>query len=382
MNSLRDIKPESKLILTKTRVFSEQLIRMGGEFLLFITASLSAISVIFIIVFIAKDGIPFFQLEGGREFFTSINWYPSREDAEFGALSILFGSVIVTVGAFFVAVPLGISASVCISEVLSFKIRQIIKPVIELLAVIPSVVYGFFALVIFAPFLQEYNGKSVAGFSLLVLIPLCFILTLILSEIISGKIKQNRLAKISIFIVIASGFSFVLFKLTMFISSIQIESGTNAFNVSVILGIMALPTIVSVSEDALQSVSREFREGSYALGATKAETVVKVVIPAAFSGVVAAVILGVMRALGETMVVWMASGNSAHIPKPFFNIFEPVRTLTATIAGDMGEADHITGSARYHVLFAMALILLIFSFISNLVCEWIVQKHNKKMRGE
>jgi len=384
MKSINNTKCQSSLILTKKRVFSDELIRIIGEFFLFAISSLSAVSVIFIILFIAKDGIPFFELEGFKEFFTGVNWYPSRDDAEFGALSILVGSAIVTTGAFIVAVPLGISAAVCISEVLSFKVRQIIKPVIELLAVIPSVAYGFFALVIFAPYLQNHNGKSVAVFFLVIAIPLFFIAALILSEIIVVKIKTNKtkFIKISVFIVISSVLSFILFKLTLLISSIKIDSGTNAFNVSIILGIMALPTIVSVSEDALQSVSREFREGSYALGATKAETVMKVVIPAALSGIIAAVILGVMRALGETMVVWMASGNSAHIPSPIFNVFEPVRTLTATIAGDMGEADQVTGSARYHVLFAMALILLIFSFCSNLVCEWIVQKHNKKMTGE
>ena len=123
-----------------------------------------------------------------------------------------------------------------------------------------------------------------------------------------------------------------------------VASGTNALNVSIILGIMALPTIVSVSEDALQAVGRELREGSYALGATRAETLVKVIIPAAGSGILAAVILGVMRAIGETMVVWMASGNAAQIPQPWYNFLQPVRTLTATIAGDMGEADQVTGS--------------------------------------
>jgi phosphate transport system permease protein len=125
-------------------------------------------------------------------------------------------------------------------------------------------------------------------------------------------------------------------------------------------------------------VGRELREGSYAVGATRAETLVKVVIPAARSGIIAAIILGVMRAIGETMVVWMASGNASQIPKPWYNILEPIRTLTATIAGDMGEADHVTGSARYHVLFAMALFLLLFSFISNLISEWIVVRSKKK----
>jgi phosphate transport system permease protein len=212
-------------------------------------------------------------------------------------------------------VPLGVLAAVCLSDVLPFTLRQAVKPVIEILAAIPSVAYGFFALVVFAPFLQSLGAAS----------------------------------------------------------------GTNALNVSIILGIMALPTVVSVSEDALQAVGRELREGSYALGATRAETILRVVIPAAGSGILAAVILGVMRAIGETMVVWMASGNAAQIPEPWFNLLEPVRTLTATIAGDMGEADHVTGSARYHVLFAMALSLLAISFAGNLASEWISRRSLKKL---
>jgi phosphate transport system permease protein len=137
--------------------------------------------------------------------------------------------------------------------------------------------------------------------------------------------------------------------------------------------------VVSVSEDALQAVGRDLREGSYALGATRAETLLKTIVPAAISGICAAVLLGVMRAFGETMVVWMASGNAAQIPEPWYNFLEPVRTLTATIAGDMGEADQVTGSSRYHVLFAMALCLLAFSFLMNLMSEWVVIRQRKKV---
>jgi len=144
---------------------------------------------------------------------------------------------------------------------------------------------------------------------------------------------------------------------------------------------LALPTVVSVSEDALQAVGRDLREGSYALGATRAETMTKVVLPAASSGICAAIILGIMRAIGETMVVWMASGNASQIPSPWFNVLEPVRTLTATIAGDMGEADQVSGAARYHVLFAMALCLLAISFALNMASEWAVRRTRRKMQG-
>jgi phosphate transport system permease protein len=206
------------------------------------------------------------------------------------------------------------------------------------------------------------------------------LISYVISDTLADKIFKNPAAghRIAFLIILESIIIFGLFKLSAVLNGMTISSGTNALNVSVVLAIMALPTIVSVSEDSLQAVGRDLREGSYALGATRAETLVKVVIPAAKSGIVAAVILGVMRAIGETMVVWMASGNAAQIPQPWYNIFEPIRTLTATIAGDMGEADHITGSARYHVLFAMALFLLLFSFISNLISEWFVVRSKKK----
>jgi phosphate ABC transporter permease protein PstC len=305
----------SSLLLTARASRVRRFAGLGGQGMLLLVTSSSALAVLFIFFFISKDAIPFFQLRGLTEFFTGLNWYPSGNPAGFGALAIFFGSLLVTLGAVAVAVPLGVLAAVCLSDVLPFTLRQAVKPVIEILAAIPSVAYGFFALVVFAPFLQSLGAAS----------------------------------------------------------------GTNALNVSIILGIMALPTVVSVSEDALQAVGRELREGSYALGATRAETILRVVIPAAGSGILAAVILGVMRAIGETMVVWMASGNAAQIPEPWFNLLEPVRTLTATIAGDMGEADHVTGSARYHVLFAMALSLLAISFAGNLASEWISRRSLKKL---
>ena len=300
----------------QTLVFSKKnaaLQRLGsslGKSFLFLIASFSAIIVFLIFWFIVKDAVPFFAEKGFKEFFTDINWYPAATPGEFGALPIFVGTILVTIGAAIVAVPIGICAAVCLSDILSFKIRQIAKPIVEMLAAVPSVAYGFFALVIFAPFLQKLGATS----------------------------------------------------------------GTNALNVSIVLGIMALPTIVSVAEDALQSVGKDLREGSYALGATRAETLIKVVIPAAASGISAAVILGIMRAIGETMVVWMASGNAAQIPEPIYNVLQPVRTLTATIAGDMGEADQSTGSMRYHVLFAMAASLLAISFLCNLISEWITTR--------
>lgn len=350
-----------------------------GHSSLVLVASSSLIALLFIFYFIIRDAVPFFQIEGFREFFTTSKWYPSREDAEFGALAIFIGTGLVTLGAVVFSVPVGVLASLCLSDILPFSLRQVVKPVIEMLAAVPSVVYGFFALVVFAPMLQEKGGSILAAGALVILIPVALILVIVVTDLISnlfGKSKRKILR-----LVIGAGalaLSFlVISRIYLFLNGLSIASGTNALNTSIILGIMALPTIVSVSEDALNAVGRELREGSYALGATRAETLVKVVVPAAKSGIMTAVILGVMRAIGETMVVWMASGNAARIPKPWFNLLEPIRTLTATIAGDMGEADHVTGSARYHVLFAMALCLLVFAFVSNFVSEMIVRRSRR-----
>jgi len=346
----------------------------------FFITSISIFAVFLIILFVAKDALPYFHLRGIGEFFTSIKWYPASEPPEFGVLPIIFGSILVTILSTLISVPLALFSAFSLSDILPFSVRQVVKPIIEIIAAIPSVAYGFFALVIFAPFLQRSGGHLLGIGVWMIGMPLFGVIIIILGQAISGKFISSR-SKISDFIIysvlIVPAFH-ILYKLFKTLSAIKIESGTNAFNVSIILAIMALPTIVSVAEDVLFAAGREIREGSYALGATRAETLLKVVVPAVKSGIFAAVILGIMRALGETMVVWMASGNAAQIPDPIYNIMEPIRTLTATIAGDMGEADHVTGSARYHVLFAMALFLLIFSFAGNLISEWIMSRSRKK----
>jgi phosphate transport system permease protein len=347
---------------------------------LFTITSVSMLAVIFIILFIAIDALPYFKIRGISEFFTSVQWYPTGNPAQFGVLAIIFGSMMVTFLSTVIAVPMALFSAVSLSDILPFSVRQVVKPIIEIIAAIPSVAYGFFALVIFAPLLQQ-KGGHLLGIALWMLgLPISLIITYMLSDTLAEKLFKNpkTAQRTTIFIILEILFIWGLYRLYVTFSNISISSGANAFNVSVILAIMALPTIASVSEDALQAAGRELREGSYALGATRAETLLKVVIPAAKSGIIAAIILGVMRAIGETMVVWMASGNAAQIPEPWYNVFAPIRTLTATIAGDMGEADHVTGSARYHVLFAMALFLLAFSFISNLVSEYYIVRSKKK----
>jgi phosphate transport system permease protein len=369
----------SLLLSHRTRLRQRIGAALGNGLLLAVT-SLSMLAVFFIFFFIARDALPFFRLEGMREFFTSTHWYPSAGEAEFGALAMFVGSALVTLGATLVAVPLGIAAAVCLSDVIPFSLRQTIKPIIEMLAAIPSVAYGFFALVVFAPLLQQQGGHLLAIAAWILGLPIAVLGIVVLSDVATDRLqdRSRTVVRVILMALLGGGALVVLTWAGQALNAIKISSGTNALNVSIILGIMALPTVVSVSEDALQAVGRELREGSYALGATRAETLVKTILPAAASGILAAVILGVMRAIGETMVVWMASGNAARIPVPWYNMLDPVRTLTATIAGDMGEADHVTGSSRYHVLFAMALCLLVFSFICNIISENFIRRTRQK----
>jgi phosphate transport system permease protein len=375
----------SAFVVSARRRKWQKISKTAGESTLLLIASFVAVVVLFIFYFVARDAVPFFQIRGFSEFFTSTNWYPADEPPGFGALAIIYGSLMVTVGSALIAIPMGITAAICLSDVIPFSVRQYVKPIIEMLAAIPSVAFGFFALVILAPLLQNFGGPILMWTWWLIASPFLLLAVIVAAELFTARISNEKSrnlfsrALIAVLGVTAIGFLFVVGRK---LQGIEILTGTNALNVSIILSFMALPTIVSVSEDALQAVGRELREGSYALGATRAETIVKTILPAASSGILAAVILGIMRALGETMVVWMASGNSSHIPSPWFNYLESVRTLTATIAGDMGEADQVTGSARFHVLFAMGLLLLIISFVSNFISERIIVRQRKVLSGQ
>ena len=289
---------------------------LGWAFLFAITCS-SVLSVLLIFIFVFKESLPF--LTGGflTQFLTSTAWDPTDTSPEFGALACIAGSIYVTFGSLIIAVPVGIVVAVFLSDIAPFGVRNIIKPVIEILAAIPSVAYGFFAALILAPILQKWFGFS---------------------------------------------------------------TGTNALTASLILAVMALPTIISVAEDSLFAIGRELREASYAMGATRFETIFKVIIPASYSGIVAAVILGMMRAIGETMVVLMASGNASQIPHPWWDLSQSVRTLTATIALEMGETPKET--SHYHALFAIGVLLLIFTFMLNLTSEYFLSRAKRKTWGK
>ncbi|NTU58428.1 MAG: phosphate ABC transporter permease subunit PstC [Chlorobiaceae bacterium] len=383
-DTARQVRSSAFVVSARKRKL-QKISKMAGESTLLLIASFVAVVVLFIFFFVARDAVPFFQIRGFSEFFTSTNWYPADDPPGFGSLAIIYGSLMVTVGSALIAIPMGITAAICLSDVLPFSVRQYVKPIIEMLAAIPSVAFGFFALVILAPLLQNFGGPILMWTWWLIVSPFLLLAIIVVSELLTANIASEKKRKIlhatslGVFGLIALA---LLFFVGRKLQGIEILTGTNALNVSIILSFMALPTIVSVSEDALQAVGRELREGSYALGATRAETIVKTILPAASSGILAAVILGIMRSLGETMVVWMASGNSSHIPDPWFNYLESVRTLTATIAGDMGEADQVTGSARFHVLFAMGLLLLVISFVSNFISERIIVRQRKVLSGQ
>ncbi len=374
---------EKELLASRNRVRFDKVKTFLGHSFLFLVTMLSATGIIFILLFIFKDALPFFRMEGLGTFFESDSWRPEAEPAEFGAQGIFVGSLLVTAGSCFLAVPLGITASICLSDVLPFTLRQIVKPVIELLAAIPSVAYGFFALVVFAPVLQEQGGTLLAWGMWVILGPLALILSIVAGDLCNTCLPTNKTSYMRWILagVIAAAAFWGLYKLGVRVQNIRISTGVNALNASILLAVMALPTIVSVCEDSLTAVGRSLREGSYALGATKAETMVKVILPAASGGIVAAVILGIMRAIGETMVVLMAAGNAFEIPEPWFNLLSGVRTLTATIALEMGETDQTAGSPHYHALFALAFYLLVFSFICNIVSEWSVRRTKRRLKG-
>lgn len=280
------------------------------ERLIFISGVASIVFVALIFIFLLKEGLSLFATENPLSFIFGRNWYPISEPPQFGILPLIMGSLWVTFGAIIIAVPLGVAAAIYIAEVAPAWLRDILKSCIELLAAIPSIVLGFIGIVTLAPFLKYV---------------------------------------------------------------FHLSSGLTALAGSVMLAFMAMPTIVSIIEDAIISVPRSYREGSLALGATRWQTIYRVVLPAASSGILAAVMLGIGRVIGETMAVLMITGNAAIMPT---SILQPVRTLTATIAAEMGEA--VSGSSHYYALFAIGIILFVISFIINLTADMFLHRgHNR-----
>jgi len=266
----------------------------------FACAAFGVVVIFFILVFLLYSSYPAFQTLGIIPFLTGQEWNPTGFPPTYGIFALIVDSILVTFLAMVIAVPLGIASAIYISELAHEKVKAIVKPAIELLAGIPSVVFGFFGLVVLVEFIRV---------------------------------------------------------------SFDVPSGESWLAGSVLLGVMALPTIVSISEDAISSVPRDFREASLAAGATKWQTIARVIVPSALSGITAAIILGMGRAIGETMAVLMVTGNAAIIPSPLWNVLSPVRTLTGTIGIEMGEAS--VGSLQYSALFGIAVVLLLITLAIN-----------------
>jgi len=279
------------------------------EAVIFICGMLSIVFVVLIFGFLLKEGFAFFREFGVISFIAGKLWYPTSNPPQFGILSLIVGSLLVTVGACVIAVPIGVMSALYISEVAPRGVRDVLKSFIELMAAVPSVVIGFVGMVTLVPLVR-----------------------------------------------------------TLF----DIPTGLTAFSGSIMLAFMAMPTIVTISEDAIRSVPWSYKEGALALGATKWQTIRRIVLKAARPGIIAAVMLGIGRVVGETMAVMMITGNAAHIPD---SIFEPVRTMTATIAAEMGET--VKGGMHYRSLFAIGLVLFLITFTVNFVADLFLGKSRK-----
>lgn len=270
-------------------------------------ASMSILIVLLIFFFLGREASPFARTPGLSELLGT-RWIPvSFQKESFGLIPLITGSVLVTVLAILIAVPFGVCGAVYISEIARSAEKEILKPFIELLTGIPSVVLGFFGLVVLAPVVKSAFG---------------------------------------------------------------LQTGLCALTGSLILALMAIPTIISISEDALRSVPKSYKEASLAIGASQLQTIWKVTVPAALPGIIAAVMLGMGRVIGETMAVMMVTGNAAIITA---SPFDSVRTMTATIAAEMGEVPF--GSEHYNALFCVGLVLLTATFCINLAAQRVLKKY-------
>jgi phosphate transport system permease protein len=267
------------------------------------------IFVALIFYFLLSEGLPTLREVAPASLF-SARWYPIED--YFGILPLLGGSLIVTLGAALIAVPVGILTAVYIAEIAPRKTREILKPLVEVLGGFPSVVLGFLGILILSPYLRRL---------------------------------------------------------------LEIPTGLSAIAGSLLLGGIAIPTIVSVAEDALDAVPRSYRDASLALGATQWQTIWRVTLPAARSGVLTAVMLGIGRTIGETMAVMMVTGNAPVLPTGLANLFHPTRTITATIPAEMGEVAN--DSVHYHVLFFIGIVLFIISLFVNITASAVAFRQRK-----
>ncbi|WP_432738860.1 phosphate ABC transporter permease subunit PstC [Maridesulfovibrio sp. FT414] len=274
-----------------------------------VTAFTSVLVLFLIMVFLFVEGLPVFKSVSFTDFIFGFEWYPTEEPPALGIWPLIVGSGAVTLLSSLIAIPLGVMTAIYLAEIASPRVRSIVKPAVEMLAALPSVVIGFFGMVVVAPFLQN---------------------------------------------------------------TLDIAVGLNLFNASVMLAFMAVPTITSISEDALYSVPSELKEASLALGATHWQSIYKVMVPASLSGISTGVILGMARSIGETMVVLMVAGGAGLLPT---SIFDPVRPMPASIAAEMGEAPF--HSEHYYALFAIGMVLFLFTMAFNLVADYVSHKYKQ-----
>ena len=315
----------------------------------FIVSSIGLISVIILLligIFLFKEAFYIFYKVGVARIIFGMEWYPTYDPPSFGMLPLIMGTLAVTFLTAVMAIPLGLATAVYIAEVAHYRVKEFLKPLIEMLASFPSVVLGFFGMVIIAPILSNW-----------------------LSPTLSEKLPE---------LLRSTNMPFVSTTLADFCrNKLFIASGLNISTAALMLTVRAIPVIASIAEDALTAVPRTYREASYSLGAAKWDTIRRVVIPASISGLSVAVILGIGTIVGETMIVLMVAGGAAVVPHW---IFDPARPMPAAIAAEMGEAPY--GSLHYHALFGVGAILFLITFVLSFISDFISKKYRAVRIGE
>jgi phosphate transport system permease protein len=287
---------------------------LGRDFLITLFIKLTGYSAIvfvgMIFVFLLLESMPAIQQVSISDLLSN-RWYPI--ESYYGVLPLIGGSLIITIGATLIAVPFGVGTAVYLAEIAPRWVRELLKPFVEILGGLPSVVLGFMGMLVLSPYLRII---------------------------------------------------------------LDLPTGLSAIAGAILLGGIAIPTVVSVAEDALDAVPKAYRDASLAMGATEWQTIWRVTLPAAKSGVLTAIMLGIGRAIGETMTVMMVTGNAPILPKGLKDLFSPVRTMTATIAAEMGEVAN--GSTHYHVLFLIGIILFLISLVVNVLASTVVFRQRKR----
>ncbi|MFZ5906435.1 MAG: phosphate ABC transporter permease subunit PstC [Nitrospirota bacterium] len=306
----------------------------------------SVIILLLIGFFLFKEAFSIFFKAGVAKVLFGMEWYPTHDPPSFGMLPLIAGTLAVTLLTAVMAIPLGLATAVYIAEIAHHKVKEFLKPLIEMLASFPSVVLGFFGMVIIAPLLSNW-------------------LSPILSEQLPEILRGMNLPFISTAL---ADFCY---------DKLFIASGLNISTAALMLTVRAIPVISSIAEDALTAVPRTYREASYSLGANKWETIRRVVIPASVSGLSVAVILGIGTIIGETMIVLMVAGGAAVIP---YWIFDAARPMPAAIAAEMAEAPY--QSLHYHALFGVGALLFLITFMLSLLSDYISKKYRSVRIGE